>query len=157
VTYDRETMTEKTDQESLYNNILSEPITAYGSPLNGSTLDLIDWARRGVTMGFLTKLGEKLSFSLNEIGHIIHVSLRTLQRYDAYKTLDTDASAKAIQLAALRKHGLEVFEDEQAFNEWLKSSLPALEGERPIDYLDTSYGFDLINQILGRIDHGVFA
>jgi putative toxin-antitoxin system antitoxin component (TIGR02293 family) len=60
-------------------------------------------------------------------------------------------------LAALRKHGLEVFENETAFNHWLKSSLPSLEGNRPIDYLDTSYGFELINQLLGRIEHGVFA
>jgi putative toxin-antitoxin system antitoxin component (TIGR02293 family) len=138
-------------------NILKEPSVAYVSPLDGSTLDLIQWARNGVSMDFLNKLADKLSFSLNELGNILHVSLRTLQRYDSSKVLDTDASSKAIQLAALRKHGLEVFEDEAAFNEWLKSPLPALESKRPIDFLDTSYGFELINQLLGRIEHGVFA
>lgn len=159
VTDDTLLMGYKSADEKLEQIILKDSSVEYSTQnaLNGNVLDIIEWARNGVSMNFLTRLGEKLSFSLNDLSMILHVSLRTLQRYSPTKVLDTGASAMAIQLASLRKHGLEVFEDEEAFNQWLRIPISSLDGKKPIEFLDTTYGFELINQLLGRIEHGVFA
>jgi putative toxin-antitoxin system antitoxin component (TIGR02293 family) len=108
-------------------------------------------------MKYLTNLTEKLSLNLQEMGEILHVSLRTLQRYAPNKVLDSDASAKALNLAALQTHGMEVFGSEIDFNEWLRTPVPHLGNKTPLSYLDTPFGFTLVEQTLGRIEHGLFA
>ncbi len=137
-------------------NIVEEPAAAWESPI-GSISEMINFSRNGINMNYLNKLSNKLSLSLQEMGEILHVSLRTLQRYAPTKVLDTDASAKAINLAALQVHGIDVFGSEKDFNEWLRSEVPHLGNKTPLSYLDTPFGFTLIDQTLGRIEHGLFA
>lgn len=140
----------------LPNNAVNEPIMAYQRSTN-TISDMIQFSRNGINMQFLTNLSNKLSLSLQEMGDILHVSLRTLQRYAPTKVLDTDASAKALNLANLQAHGIEVFGDETNFNDWLRTKVPALGNKTPLSYLDTPFGFTLIDQTLGRIEHGLFA
>ncbi len=138
--------------------IAAEPTLEYGiaAIISDASLDLIATARKGVSMNFLTTIAEKLSLSLQEVGHILHVSLRTLQRNAPAKKLDIDASAKALQLATLYQKGVYVFGEEQIFTDWLREEVPALDYKKPINLLDTPFGFQLVMQVLGRIEHGVF-
>lgn len=117
----------------------------------------IEKARMGVPFRFLTDIAEKLSLSMLEISNLLHVSLRTLQRYAPTKKLDTDASAKALQLASLLAKGTEVLGSENTFNDWLNSSIPALNGKKPKEFLDTPFGFQLLDEELDRIKFGIFA
>ncbi|MES2797764.1 MAG: antitoxin Xre/MbcA/ParS toxin-binding domain-containing protein [Bacteroidota bacterium] len=138
-------------------NMVNEPIMAYlTSPLD-NTSQMINYARQGINMKYLSNLSEKLSLNLQEIGNILHVSLRTLQRYAPTKVLDSDASSKVLNLASLQNHGIEVFGSEEAFANWLKTEIPSLDNKTPLSYLDTPFGFQLIDQTLGRIEHGLFA
>lgn len=138
-------------------NVVNESIAGYMVAPAYNTTNLINYARQGIRMSFLLNLSEKLSLSLQEVGNILHVSLRTLQRYAPTKTLDTDASAKVLNLEALYRHGIEVFGDEESFNNWLRSKIPSLGNQTPLSYLDTPFGFQLVDQTLGRIEHGIFA
>jgi putative toxin-antitoxin system antitoxin component (TIGR02293 family) len=139
------------------NSIVSEPMITYQISQPNSTSQLINYARQGISMTYLSNLTEKLSLSLQEISEILHVSLRTLQRYAPTKVLDSDISAKALNLAALQAHGIEVFGSEKDFNEWLRTPVPHLANKTPLSYLDTPFGFTLVDQTLGRIEHGLFA
>ncbi|HMQ06758.1 MAG TPA: DUF2384 domain-containing protein [Saprospiraceae bacterium] len=143
----------------LINDLVSEPIAVYlaGLSQSGPSSGLIEFARKGVTMQYVIHLGHRLGLTLQHIANILHVSLRTLQRYPLDKKLDTDQSSKAILLANLHKRGVEVFGSDEAFGEWLNSPVPYLHGKRPLTYLDTPFGFDLLVQVLGRIEHGIFA
>ena len=138
-------------------NIMNEPMAAYFTSPISNTSQMINFARQGINMTYLSNLSDKLSLSLQEIGNILHVSLRTLQRYAPTKVLDSDASAKVLNLANLQKHGKDVFGTEEDFAEWLKTEVPALGNKTPLSYLDTPFGFQLIDQTLGRIEHGLFA
>lgn len=141
-------------------SVVEEPMTMLmnvGLVTSLSPMDFINSSRRGITMRVLSRLGEELALSLGELASILHLSLRTLQRYTPEKRLDTDASAKVLQLAELRSRGLEIFGSDTDFNVWLRTGLPVLSGQRPLDFLDTPFGFKLLDQILGRIEHGVFA
>lgn len=119
--------------------------------------DIIQQARKGVSMSFLLRLARHMDLSLQDLAGILHVSLRTVQRYSDMKVLDTDLSSKAILLASLHKKGVQVFGSDEAFSEWLRTPVPALDGYKPISFLDTPFGFQLLHQVLGRIEHGVFA
>lgn len=131
-------------------------ITLPGIKVN-TDIQFIQAARTGIKTGFLLYLGELLSFSLTELSKVIHVSLRTLQRYHPDHVLDADASAKVIQLSMLESRGMRVFGHQGAFNTWLKLPMPDLGGETPFDFMDTPFGFKVLDQILGRIEQGIFA
>jgi putative toxin-antitoxin system antitoxin component (TIGR02293 family) len=49
-----------------------------------------------------------------------------------------------------------VFESRQAAREWLRAPAVALQGESPLEYLDTEIGAREVENILGRLEHGVF-
>jgi putative toxin-antitoxin system antitoxin component (TIGR02293 family) len=138
-------------------NILNEPAISLAQPQNYGIYNLIENARKGLTMSYLQNIANSLTLSLQEISQILHVSLRTLQRYQDSKVLESDISAKLLHLATLKKEGIEVFGNEAAFNAWLRTPIPALQNETPLSYLDTPFGFQLVEQTLGRIKHGIFA
>ncbi len=145
-----------------FSYLASEPAAAYissatSTDYQGADLSIIRHARKGIKTGYLLQLGDLMGLTQIEISKILHVSLRTLQRYDHDFILDSDASSKVIQLGMLYHRGLDVIGDQLGFSDWLKSPMSSLEGRSPLDYLDTPFGFQLINQILGRIEHGVFA
>jgi putative toxin-antitoxin system antitoxin component (TIGR02293 family) len=142
-------------QELQSNTTLQEPAALYGYSFDPS--NLLQFARQGLSMSYLQKLANSLSLSLQEISEILHVSLRTLQRYTASKKLDTDISSKLLHLTALHNHGVDVFGSEADFNAWLKSPVSALDNHTPLSFLDTPFGFTVVDQVLGRIEHGVFA
>jgi len=120
-------------------------------------IDHIQLARDGVALSDVLSYADSLGLSHQELSEVLHISLRTLQRYQPSKVLDTDLSAKALRLHSLYEHGIRVFGEESALQQWLRSSVPALEGHTPISLLDTPFGFDWIDRVLGRIEHGVFA
>lgn len=140
-----------TDQE--LTSIILEPAGSYFFQPN----DLISITRLGIFKRNLSLLAEKLSFTMNEISRVLHVSERTLQRYNAEDRLSPDISERALMLANLYERGVEVFENADNFTDWLRTPLPAFSDQKPIQLLDTSFGFQLILDELGRIEHGVFA
>jgi putative toxin-antitoxin system antitoxin component (TIGR02293 family) len=71
--------------------------------------------------------------------------------------MDADASSKIIQLSILKEQGLSVFGDQSSFNEWLKQPVPELDNATPLSMLDTPFGYQILFQILGRMEHGIFA
>jgi putative toxin-antitoxin system antitoxin component (TIGR02293 family) len=143
-----------------YKKISAEPKSLQEPTFGFSIGDFsspISIARNGVKYGFLLDIAEKLSINLQELSDVLHVSLRTLQRYVPSKKLDTDASSKALQLAAILKKGTEVFGSEKATNTWMNSRIPAFGGKMPKEFLDTPFGFQMLEEELTRIQHGVFA
>lgn len=153
-------------------NIASEPMVIYGSGgslnlfynlLSGSKnnfsndWDVIKLARQGFSKHALLSLAKKISLSLQELTNILHISERTLQRYDDDAIIKTEYAEKAVELARLYTRGQEVFGSMDKFKLWIKAPSLIFNGEAPISLLDTSAGFDMVFTELGRIEHGIFA
>lgn len=152
------------------NSELSEPAVAYGM-LNQTSLvgllgsnyavstdfDLLNLARKGVSKKALLSLAKQISLTIQELAGIMHISERTLQRYTPTTLIKTEHAEKAIELARLYQRGTEVFGTMDNFNDWMKTPNYTLNGEAPLSLLDTSIGFELILQTLGRIEYGVFS
>lgn len=149
---------------------LSEPAVAYGAVSTASLVgllgsnyatstdfDLLNLARKGVSKKSLVNLAKQISLTIQEVAGIMHISERTLQRYTPATLIKTEYAEKAIELAKLYERGTEVFGTIDNFNDWMKTPNYTLNGETPLNLLDTSIGFDLIIQTLGRIEYGIFS
>jgi putative toxin-antitoxin system antitoxin component (TIGR02293 family) len=141
------------DEEEAPISLLQEPAMPY--PLQN--FELIRLSRKGILKKNILQLAKKLSFTLQEIAGILHISERTLQRYNNEDTLASDTSERALLLAQLYDKGISVFGTADNFNDWLRTPLPAFQQEAPMQYLDTAFGFQLISDELGRIEHGIYA
>lgn len=147
-------------KKNLYNSQESTPQSIAGEPIMGyfyQPFDLIRLSRKGILKKSLLQLAGKLSFTLQELAGILHISERTLQRYNNEDVLASNVSERALLLSQLYKKGVDVFSTSQNFNDWLRTPLPAFQQQAPIHYLDTAFGFQLIFDELGRIEHGIFA
>lgn len=65
--------------------------------------------------------------------------------------------SERLLLKAPAAHGLRVFEDQGKFNRWLRRPLEILEGQSPLQLLDTATGFQVVDQLPGRIEDGVYS
>ncbi|MBS1530197.1 MAG: DUF2384 domain-containing protein [Bacteroidetes bacterium] len=153
-------------------NYVSEPIAVYAVQSKGSLfnslfgaghsvattdLDMLQLTRNGLPKRLLLSLAKKLSLTIQEFADIMHLSERTLQRYDDDAIVKTEYAEKAVELARLYTRGEEVFGSLDKFKTWMKTPLHVFKGETPVSLLDTSLGFDMVFRELGRIEHGIFA
>jgi putative toxin-antitoxin system antitoxin component (TIGR02293 family) len=161
-------------KKNIETNILNEPMVAYnvlpsGNLFNNlfgtsagqfdlmSDFDILNTSRKGLPKHILMALAKKISLTLQEFANIMHISERTLQRYEDDTLIKTEYTEKAIELARLYTRGEEVFGSLDKFKLWMKTPLHVFKGECPVSLLDTSIGFDMIFKELGRIEHGIFA
>jgi len=154
-------------------NHVNEPMAAYVSqgsvnplyqlfnglkPAQFSTdMDIINLTRQGLPKRGLMSMAKRISLTIQELANIMHISERTLQRYDDDAIIKTEYAEKAVELARLYTRGEEVFGSLDKFKTWMKTPSLVFKNEAPVSLLDTSVGFDLVFRELGRIEYGVFA
>lgn len=122
-----------------------------------SPLDLIEATRRGLKKEAIDYTIEALQINADVISKFLHISPRTLQRYDPKKTLPIDTSDHLIQVYKVYNRALDVFNGKDKALRWLKNPSVALGNNIPIDLLDTSSGIEMVLDELGRIEYGIFA
>lgn len=125
------------------------------------TLDiftLIGQARAGLPVAEAGDLRRQLALTMPEVAAILNASARTLaRRLKKAAKLGKSESERLLLLRQLTAHGVAVFEDQGKFNRWLRRPLPLLANQSPLDLLDTASGFQVVDELLGRIEYGVYS
>lgn len=114
--------------------------------------------RQGITNRLFTEIKENSPFDDLQWSNFLDINVRTLQRYKGnkdyvYKSLQSE---RIFELAEVVNLGNAVFDSPEHFQIWLNTPSVALEREKPLDLLNSSYGKDLIIAELNRIEYGVF-
>ena len=128
----------------------------FGNRKLDSRKDYVLLSREGISMPIFKKIIDYTGLTTKEISEILPVSERQLSRYKSDHILRKDISSHLIQLVELFEKGYELFGEEK-FQNWLRSKIIVLGNEKPINYLDTSIGIQMIEDIIGRIEHGVYS
>lgn len=164
MSYKKKPNTENEVNEPMAAYVTTDSVTSFFSLLTGvstakyaSDYDVIKLTRQGLPKKVLLSLANKISLTLQELAGIMHISERTLQRYEEDTLVKTEYAEKAIELARLYTRGQEVFGSMDKFKQWMKTPSHVFRGETPVSLLDTSVGFDLVLRELGRMEHGIFA
>lgn len=137
---------------------VNEPMVSYGYTDDSTVLSIMNMIRVGVKFNQFDEVTKKIPFTLAEWSRYLHISERTMQRYQAEnKTFEPLQSEKITQLTMLANYGEEVLGSSESFFKWVNSKNVGLGGAVPKTFLDNSFGIEYIKNELGRIAHGVLA
>jgi putative toxin-antitoxin system antitoxin component (TIGR02293 family) len=137
--------------------VLSANQTVRVLPERTSPFELIAQSRSGMVHTEVRKVADLLELTIRELAVLLSMNERTMARRLVAGSLNKVESERLLLLKALAAHGLRVFEDQGKLNRWLRRPLEILEGQSPLQMLDTATGFQVVDQILGRIEYGVYS
>ena len=127
-------------------------------PQQVSGLAIIEQARQGVTTRQVDQLTQLLQISFKEMATLLQVAERTLHRFRSEGHLDQQTSERLLLLENLVAHGLLVFDGQSdALANWLRYPLRELTNQPPLTLLTTISGFGLVDDVLTRIEYGVYS
>jgi putative toxin-antitoxin system antitoxin component (TIGR02293 family) len=86
---------------------------------------------------------------------MLHMPIRTMARRRQTRKLDAVESDRLYRVARVAAQAVAVFGAEDKATTWLQRPNRALNGELPIRLLDTDVGARQVEDILGRIEHGI--
>ena len=123
-----------------------------------SDFDLISIGEEGISKASLDELAVHLGISRKSMAEdILDLSVKTLERKSPSDKLDKRTSSHAIEIAKLLQHANEVFGDEEKLRRWINKENRALNWMKPISLFATLTGLNMVNDILGRIEEGVYS
>lgn len=117
--------------------------------------ELRDRVRTGLPYQSLESIRERLKLSLPEAAVVLNVPLRTLARRRHGRKLDAGESDRLYRLARIAGQAVAVLGTNEKAAAWLRRPNRSLNGELPLALLDTDLGARQIEDVLGRIEHGV--
>jgi putative toxin-antitoxin system antitoxin component (TIGR02293 family) len=124
----------------------------------GDTPDLLEQMERGFSYDALLRLEVNSGLSLALLASVIGIPDRTLARRRAAGKLEPDESERLLRVANLFEKCVDLFEgDVKAAVNWLTSAKKALNGQTPLLYARTELGAREVEDLIGRLDHGIFS
>ena len=124
---------------------------------SGGIFIIYETKRSSATKAKLVQLAEELGLSREEIARVVGMTARNLQRYSSSHKLSQEQYTNMLLLTRLFIRGVDVFGSKEKFGRWLRKPVRSLGMQRPLDLLDSAVGYTVVEQALGRIEHGIFA
>jgi len=123
-----------------------------------SVPDLIREVMRGFSYRSLITFESNSGLSLQTLADIIGIPERTLARRKASGRLAPEESERLLRLSSIFEKAVELFEgDVSGAVNWLTTPKRALEGQTPLQYARTEVGAREVENLIGRLEHGVFS
>jgi putative toxin-antitoxin system antitoxin component (TIGR02293 family) len=123
-----------------------------------STLDdLAKRLRKGLPYTSVECMMDTLGISREVLASTLQIPPRTLARRKREGALGPGESDRLYRLARVVAHALAVFEDDKKVAAWMNRPSRALLGRFPMEVLDTDIGVQQVDDILGRIEYGVYS
>lgn len=93
-----------------------------------------------------------------DVVKVLGISTRTLRRQSETpeKSMPADLASKAWLFAETLAKATEILGTKEEAERWMSRPAMGLDGQRPIDLLQTVQGTDLVNDFLVRLEYGVY-
>ena len=116
----------------------------------------VEKVRAGFSLDVFVGLRDLLDITDAELAGLLSIPIRTFRRRAKTKSFDRDESDRLARVAAIYVKAAKIFGPDQA-REWMKTPLPALGGNTPLALTDTTLGAAEVEDLIGRIDYGVYS
>lgn len=123
-----------------------------------TALELVEKINVGLTYRSFEKLRKEMGLSARELGEIVQVAPRTLTRRKVAGRFRPDESDRLLRASRVYGKALDLFEgDRPTARTWLSTPKQALSGKMPLELAVTEVGAREVENLIGRLEHGVFA
>jgi putative toxin-antitoxin system antitoxin component (TIGR02293 family) len=116
----------------------------------------VEKIRAGFSFGVFKHLRDALGLTDAELAQHLLIPIRTFRRRTQTKSFDREQSDRLARIATVYVNAAKIFGPIPA-REWMKTPLPALGGNTPLGLCDTSLGASEVEDLIGRIDYGVYS
>jgi putative toxin-antitoxin system antitoxin component (TIGR02293 family) len=117
----------------------------------------IGTVRKGLPVGVFKSVATNLEMSERELARVLNIPSRTFDRRLAQGILSPEESDRLARVAKIFNEAREIFGSPEKARGWMSTPLGVFEGETPLRRADTSLGATQVEEVLGRIDHGVYS
>lgn len=104
--------------------------------------------------GVLTR---EMQISKKKLKEVVGISAQTLHRREEKKErFHPDESERLFRIGRLFQLAIELTGSNEKAHQWFTTPKHALNGKTPLDYSDTEPGAREVEDLIGRLEHGVF-
>jgi len=120
--------------------------------------DLIREVMRGFSYQALTAFEANSGVSLQALAETIGIPERTLARRRVAGRLAPEESERLLRLSSIFEKAVDLFEgDVSSAVHWLAAPKRAIGNQTPLAYARTEIGAREVENLIGRLEHGVFS
>ena len=117
----------------------------------------IEQIRAGLSFRAVQNLQEALDLPMERIASVLGMSRATLHRRKLQGKIDREESEKLVRYQNLLKKAEEVFGDAENAREWLRHRQRGLGNAVPLEFAKSEIGAREVENLLGRIEYGVYS
>lgn len=118
---------------------------------------LIESIQKGLPIRELLELQESLDVEMGRLASLLGISKATLHRRKSQGRLDPAESDRVLRFARLVGKAITVFGGIEQARHWLNSPQFGLAGAIPLEYAQTEPGAREVENLLGRIEYGIYS
>lgn len=145
---------QKKEKQSSYEKYSPSWVVKHVKHSPAYQFELIERIRKGVKKTDWKLLLENIGATEKEFEFILPTSISSMQKKNIY---DAETSERIYEISRLFGLGYEVFDSETDFKNWLISPSKSLGNRIPFELLDSSLGFELIENEIVRIQYNVYS
>lgn len=127
------------------------------SPATATVHKQIERVQAGLSFRAVQNLQKALNLPLEKIACVLGMSRATLHRRKVQGRIDPQESEKLVRYQRLLQKAEEVFGDKESAREWLTHKQAGLGNAVPFDFAGTELGAREVENLLGRIEYGVYS
>jgi putative toxin-antitoxin system antitoxin component (TIGR02293 family) len=121
-----------------------------------NSAELIQQVERGFSFKTLHTLESRSGLPGAALAGLVGIPERTLARRKSKGKFTPEESERLLRLGTVFEQAVELFEgDRAAALRWLTAPRKALEGKTPLAYARTELGAREVEDLIGRLEHGV--
>ena len=117
---------------------------------------LVAQVKNGLPISAMERLSKTMDVPERDLAHTMNIPLRTLSRRKQEGKFKSDESQRLWRLARLYERAIDVLGDTDSANEWFRTRVKGLGYKTPLEYAETEPGAVEVENMLGRIEDGLF-
>lgn len=134
-----------------------KPGDSIGSPYD-TPLEAIRLVQSGLPFRAMGRLQQTSGLTLERIKEVARISEGSFSRRRQAGRFSQEESERLLRLGRLFERATSLFDGDQAGAiRWLETPIPTLGDHRPLDLAQTEPGAREVEDLIGRIEHGVVA
>ncbi len=123
-----------------------------------SFLQAVEMIGSGLPVAAVSRLSKTSGLTLDRIKHFARISEGSFARRKESGRLSPEESERLLRVSRVFERATALFDgDQNEARQWLETPIPSLGNRRPLDLTSTEPGAREVEDLIGRIEHGIIS